>query len=126
MIISAWHCTHQFFSDYGYGLRDDRTSNIVLGKTHHMLPISFIYQRNAAINNPEYPESLLSAVLDEAFKFFNWIHWEFEAPKEVNKFAKKYGTHASMSTGDLVELKENDNPARYFVCEAFGWKEIAL
>jgi len=59
-------------------------------------------------------------VLQQAFHFFNWVSQDYVAPEKVNEFARKYGSHASQSVGDMVEIVGEG----YWMVMPFGWEKL--
>jgi len=81
---------------------------VTLGVTHFRVPVTF--------TQGDQP---LEDFLSECFHFFNWVDRNFEAPIDVNEFAGRSRTHASMSVGDVVEVR-----GVYYICRPFGWDKM--
>ncbi len=105
MKVSAWHSSHEFMSTIHL---EASVPKITLGKTHGLLPVTCLVLGTD-----------IHLALQKGFNFFNWVQDDFTAPQSVNDFAKEFGSHASMSVGDVVEIN-----GRFWYCEPMGWTAL--
>jgi len=117
--LSAWHCTGPYFMAKCHV--DKEVIPYKLDCTHHRIPACTVAKSRRILHSIKD----FNSVLAEAFTFFNWYAdgYDGAAPDEVNKFCSKYNTHASMSVGDIAEVRTSFQIS-YWMCQPFGWKQI--
>ena len=112
--VEALHCTSDFFRRSAFkdtpGIHGEDWE---VGTTHFKIGEMCIPLTN--LDNPKE----LAGVLNDAFRFFNWVDQNFEAPDLINAAARLTKTHASMTAGDMVRIGK-----RYFYCAPVGWTLI--
>lgn len=96
--VWSWHYCHDLCRT-SFSFAVERALPMRRNHSHYRLPVCMEFEPDALITDPE-------KVLGLAFDFFNWVSNEdMIAPTEVNVNVNQYGTHASQSVGDVVEIE---------------------
>jgi len=88
---------------------------VKLGVTHIKLPFGC----TVADDQIDY-------VLGSAFRRYNWIDFpDMAAPHAVRDFVRASGlAHTSMSTGDIIEVIDDEGQSTFHLVKGFGWQQL--